>query len=93
MGCSVVLNSMWILALMPSWSRCLLVSGAVSGWMLGAAGEERTKEREQLLCEKVQSQNRMRKLEAGHVAQIAELEVDATNSGLCHKLFGNSMRL
>ena len=39
--------------------------------------EERTKEREQLLWEKVQSQNRLRKQEAGHVEQIAKLEADA----------------
>ena len=39
--------------------------------------EERTKEREQLLWQKVQSQNRMRKQEAGHVDQIAKLEADA----------------
>ena len=39
--------------------------------------EERTKEREQLLWEKVQSQNRLRKQEAGHVDQIAKLEADA----------------
>ena len=39
--------------------------------------EERTKEREQLLWEKVQSQNRLRKQEAGHVEQIARLEADA----------------
>ena len=36
--------------------------------------EERTKEREQLLWEKVQSQNRLRKQETGHVEQIAKLE-------------------
>ena len=40
--------------------------------------EERTKEREQLLWEKVQFQNRLRKQEAGHVQQIAKLEADAT---------------
>ena len=39
--------------------------------------EEWTKEREQLLWEKVQSQNRLRKQEAGHVEQIAKLEADA----------------
>ena len=39
--------------------------------------EERTKESEQLLWEKVQSQNRLRKQEAGHVEQIAKLEADA----------------
>ena len=39
--------------------------------------EERTKEREQLLWEKVQSQNRLRKQEAGHVERIAKLEADA----------------
>ena len=39
--------------------------------------EERTKEREQLLWEKVQSQNRLRKQEAGHVEQIAKLKADA----------------
>ena len=39
--------------------------------------EERTKEREQLLWVKVQSQNRLRKQEAGHVEQIAKLEADA----------------
>ena len=39
--------------------------------------EERTKEREQLLWEKVQSQNRLRKQEAGHVEQIAKLAADA----------------
>ena len=39
--------------------------------------EERTKEREQLLWEKVQSQNRLRKQETGHVEQIAKLEADA----------------
>ena len=39
--------------------------------------EERTKEREQLLLEKVQSQNRLRKQETGHVEQIAKLEADA----------------
>ena len=39
--------------------------------------EERTKEREQLFWEKVQSQNRLRKQEAGHVEQIAKLEADA----------------
>ena len=39
--------------------------------------EERTKEREQLLWEMVQSQNRLRKQEAGHVEQIAKLEADA----------------
>ena len=33
--------------------------------------KERTKEREELLWEKVQSQNRLRKQEAGHVEQIA----------------------
>ena len=38
--------------------------------------EERTKEREQLLWEKVQSQNRLRKQETGHVQQIAKLEAD-----------------
>ena len=37
---------------------------------------ERTKEREQLLWEKVQSQNRLRKQETGHVEQIAKLEAD-----------------
>ena len=36
------------------------------------------KERDQLLWEKVQSQNRLRKQEAGHVEQIAKLEADAT---------------
>ena len=40
--------------------------------------EERTQEREQLLWEKVQSQNRLRKQEAGHVEQIAKLEAGAT---------------
>ena len=40
--------------------------------------EEQTKEREQLLWEKVQFQNRLRKQEAGHVEQIAKLEADAT---------------
>ena len=39
--------------------------------------EERTKEREQLLWEKVQSQNRLQKQEAGRVGQIAKLEADA----------------
>ena len=39
--------------------------------------EERTKEREQLLWEKVQSQNRLRKQETGHVEQIAKLEAEA----------------
>ena len=39
--------------------------------------EERTKEREQLLWEKVQSQNRLRKQESGHVEQIAKLEAEA----------------
>ena len=39
--------------------------------------EERTKEWEQLLWEKVQSQNRLRKQETGHVEQIAKLEADA----------------
>ena len=38
--------------------------------------EERTKEREQLLWEKVQSQNRLRKQESGNVEQIAKLEAD-----------------
>ena len=38
--------------------------------------EERTKEREQLLWEKVQSQNRLRKQGTGHVEQIAKLEAD-----------------
>ena len=38
--------------------------------------EERTKEREQLRG-KVQSQNRLRKQEAGHVEQVAKLEADA----------------
>ena len=38
--------------------------------------EERTKEREQLLWEKVQSQNRLLKQESGHVEQIAKLEAD-----------------
>ena len=38
--------------------------------------EERTKEREQLLWEKVQSQNSLRKQETGHVEQIAKLEAD-----------------
>ena len=38
--------------------------------------EERTKKREQLLKEKVQFQNRLRKHEAGHVEQIAKLEAD-----------------
>ena len=39
--------------------------------------EERTKEREQLLWERAQYKNRLRKLEAGHVEQIAKLEADA----------------
>ena len=39
--------------------------------------EERTKEREQLFWEKVQSQNRLRNQETGHVEQIAKLEADA----------------
>ena len=38
--------------------------------------EERTKEREQLLWEKVQSQNRLRKQGTGHVEQISKLEAD-----------------
>ena len=38
--------------------------------------EERTKEREQLLWEKVQSQTRLRKQETGHVEQIAKLGAD-----------------
>ena len=38
--------------------------------------EERTKEREQLLWEKVQSQKRLRKQETGHVEQIAKQEAD-----------------
>ena len=38
--------------------------------------EERTKEREQLLWEKVQSRNRLREQETGHVEQIAKLEAD-----------------
>ena len=45
--------------------------------VLPPSKEERTKEREQLLWEKVQSQNRLRKQEAGHVDQIAKLEADA----------------
>ena len=40
--------------------------------------EERTKEREQLLWEQVQFQNRLRTQEAGHDEQIAKLEADAT---------------
>ena len=40
--------------------------------------EEQTKEREQLLWEKVLSQNRLLKLEAGHVEQIAELEAQGS---------------
>ena len=40
--------------------------------------EERTKEREQLLWEKVQSPKRLRKLLAGHVEQIAKREANAT---------------
>ena len=36
-----------------------------------------TKDREQLLWEKVQSQNRLRMQKAGHVEQIAKLEADA----------------
>ena len=38
--------------------------------------EARTKQREQLLWEKVQSQNRLRKQETGHVEQSAKLEAD-----------------
>ena len=45
--------------------------------VLPPSKEERTKEREQLLWEKVQFQNRLRKQEAGHVEQIAKLEADA----------------
>ena len=38
MSCSDVPNSMWVLALMPSWSLCLSpVSGAVSGWVPDAS--------------------------------------------------------
>ena len=46
-------------------------------WLTPPSKEERTKEREQLLWEKVQSQNRLRKQEAGHVEQLAKLEADA----------------
>ena len=35
----VVPNSTWVLVLMPSWSRCLPVSGVVSGWMPGASAK------------------------------------------------------
>ena len=45
--------------------------------VLPPSREERTKERGQLLWKKVQSQNRLRKQEAGHAEQIAELEADA----------------
>ena len=45
--------------------------------VLPPSKEERTKEREQLLWEKVRSQNRLRKQEAGHVVQITKLEADA----------------
>ena len=45
--------------------------------VLPPSKEERTKEREQLLWEKVQLQNKLRKQEAGHVVQIAKLEADA----------------
>ena len=50
--------------------------------------EERTKEREQLLWEKVQSQNRLRKQEAGHVEQIRLLSLKRMqqNSGPCFKV-------
>ena len=46
-------------------------------WHAPPSKEEMTKEREQLLWEKVQSQNRLRKQETGHVEQIAKLEADA----------------
>ena len=46
-------------------------------WCCLPQKEERTKEREQLLWEKVQFQNRLRKQEAGQHDQIAKLEADA----------------
>ena len=46
-------------------------------WHAPPSKEERTKKREQLLWDKVQSQNRLRKQETGHVEQIAKLEADA----------------
>ena len=45
--------------------------------VLPPSREERTKEREQLLWERVQSRNRLRKQEAGYVEQISKLDADA----------------
>ena len=39
MGCSVVPNSMWVLALMPSWSRCLL-DASLTPWFILAGSED-----------------------------------------------------
>ena len=46
--------------------------------MVSFPKKEKVKDRVQLIWEKVQSQNKLLKLEAGHVEQIAKLELQVT---------------